>query len=243
MRASGIAVLALLILAGVFWANLPRKEQKLSVLHDQVSPFESLLPHESDLLADALAESAPLCAQQVPAWEARPIPTPPSAPATTPTPIPTPTPPSAPITTPTPIPTPTPTPVPPSAPATTQVPETDVLTEQEPPSAPALQPPAPHVAPASYIYFYTGVPVRSVPVPTAVVNTGVFTPAAPALPVSAVPVSMPVVQSYGVPVFVPRVVPSRVGAPKLVYSNGVVIKPKVYFPHQPVRNSLRGVTP
>jgi hypothetical protein len=51
------------------------------------------------------------------------------------------------------------------------------------------------------------------------------------------------VSAYGVPVFFPKVVPSRVGSPKLVYTNGVVIKPKVYFPHQPVRNSLRGVTP
>ncbi|GHT17985.1 hypothetical protein FACS1894189_4980 [Planctomycetales bacterium] len=46
------------------------------------------------------------------------------------------------------------------------------------------------------------------------------------------------------PIYYPQqVVPSRFGSPKLVYPNGVVIKPKVYFPHQPVRNILRGITP
>ena len=90
----------------------------------------------------------------------------------------------------------------------------------------------------SYVYFYTGVPVRPV-VPTAtVVYMGGFTPVVP------VPtVQMPVVQPYSIPIFVPQVVPSRVGTPKLVYTNGVVVKPKVYYPRQPVRNSLRGVTP
>ena len=95
--------------------------------------------------------------------------------------------------------------------------------------------PAP-VAPVSYVYFYTGVPAQPAPTATTVYyyTGGGSTPVA---------VSAPMVQSYMVPVFVPQVVPSRVGAPKWVYSNGVVIKPKVYFPHQPVRNSFRVVTP
>jgi len=79
----------------------------------------------------------------------------------------------------------------------------------------------------SYIYFYTGIPVQ--PAPTTIIfNTSGF---------SSVTVAAPV------PVFVPQVVPSRVGAPKWVYSNGVVIKPKVYFPNQPVRNTFRAITP
>ncbi|MDR0328448.1 MAG: hypothetical protein LBI05_09155 [Planctomycetaceae bacterium] len=88
-------------------------------------------------------------------------------------------------------------------------------------------------ASVSYVYFYTGVPVWSVPNPNIVYSGG-----------PAVAPTMPVVQPpYSVPVFVPQVVPSRVGSPKLVYSNGVVVKPKVYFPRQPLRNSVRGVTP
>jgi len=218
MRAICIAALALLILAGVFWANfLSLKKQELSVLHEQTSPFESLLPRESDLPADTLAEPAPLCAQHVPVWNARPTP-PPNPPAPLPafTPI---------------IPVPTP--------ATPQVPVPDVATAQEPlpplPSAPAS-----HTAPASYIYFYTGVPVQAVPIlPVPAAATSITSVSTVPMPM----VSMPVVSPYSVPVFVPRVVPSRIGSPKLVYTNGVVIKPKVYYPHQPVRNSLRGVTP
>jgi hypothetical protein len=93
----------------------------------------------------------------------------------------------------------------------------------------------PTASPVSYIYFYTGVPVRPTQAATTIVytNGGGFMPAAPA----------PLAQSFAVPVFVPQVVPSRVGAPKLVYSNGVVIKPRVYFPNQPVRNSVRAFTP
>ena len=105
-------------------------------------------------------------------------------------------------------------------------------------AVPTLVQPVGTAAPVSYVYFYTGVPVRSAPM-TTVVYTGGLTTAAPA-PVMPM---MPVVQPYAVPVFVPRVVPSRVGAPKLVYSNGVVIKPTVYYPRQPVRNAVRGVTP
>jgi len=92
---------------------------------------------------------------------------------------------------------------------------------------------APVSAAPSYLYFYTGVPVQPVPMFT-VSYTGRFTT------VTATP---SVIQSSVVPVFVPQIVPSRAGAPKWVYSNGVVIKPKAYFPNQPVRNSLRAVTP
>jgi len=146
---------------------------------------------------------------------------------------------------------------------------TPVLTQgHEPPSAPILPSPSPTVVPADffvtarpapaeaeaaepvstavaapvpYIYFYTGIPVRTVPATPAVYANGGM----PYIPVTNMTpvVSMPIVQSYGVPVFVPQVVPSRVGSPKWVYSNGVVIKPKVYFPRQPVRNSMRGLTP
>jgi hypothetical protein len=107
------------------------------------------------------------------------------------------------------------------------------VSEQQPP------PPAKSAEPTSYVYFFTGVPVR--PAPMTVVYTGGFTSTVPV--VSVVP-TMPVVQqTYSVPIFTPQVVPSRVGAPKLVYTNGVVIKPKVYYPKQPLRNSLRGITP
>lgn len=45
------------------------------------------------------------------------------------------------------------------------------------------------------------------------------------------------------PVFFPNVVPKRHGAPKLVYPNGVVVKPKVYVPGRPLKNAIRAVTP
>ena len=123
----------------------------------------------------------------------------------------------------------------PATPSVSQ-PAVPPLVEQQSAVVP-LQPIGP-TAPVSYIYFYTGVAVR--PVPTATV---VYTSAPVAPIVRPVVAPVPVVQSYSVPVFVPQIVPSRVGAPKLVYTNGVVIKPKVYYPRQPVRNSLRGVTP
>jgi len=117
------------------------------------------------------------------------------------------------------------------APANVPPPPVPVPARTEPRSTPppTTVPPT-SAAPVSYIYFLTGVPVRTVTAPT-IVYTGVSLTAAPA----------PVVQTFAVPVFVPQVVPSRVGTPRLVYSNGVVIKPKVYFPNQPVRNSIRFV--
>jgi hypothetical protein len=106
---------------------------------------------------------------------------------------------------------------------------------KEQPTAPALPAFKESAPPATYLIFYTGTPVRHVPT-----TTVVYVP--PTVQTSIVPV-VPVVQPQAVPIFVPQVVPSRVGPSKLVYSNGVVIKPRVYFPHQPVRNSIRGVTP
>jgi hypothetical protein len=110
----------------------------------------------------------------------------------------------------------------------------------EPQPAPILPQPDPvqfaeSAPPTSYLYFYTGVPVRPVSMiatPYTTFYTG-FVPAAP----------MPVVQTYTVPLFIPQIVPSRIGHPKWVYPNGVVIKPKVYYPNQPMRNVIRGITP
>jgi len=114
-------------------------------------------------------------------------------------------------------------------------------------------------APAStaplYVYFFTGIPVQSSPVqstlpqpapmqptpmPTAFYAGG-WAHTGGLMPVTFVPA--PVIQTHVIPVFTPRVVPSRVGAPKLVYPNGVVIRPTVYFPNQPIRNVFRAVTP
>jgi len=86
----------------------------------------------------------------------------------------------------------------------------------ERPSAPAVPPTFESAPPASYIYFYTGIPVR--PAPPMVVYTGGLT----------LTVSIPVTQSLVIPVFIPQVVPSRRGSPKLVYPNGVIFKPRGY---------------
>ena len=124
---------------------------------------------------------------------------------------------------------------------------------------------------ASYVYFYTGIPVmpapqavfvypggavRTAPMslsPASTASSSVsqppfFVPSAPSqtmatqtMSARTVPVSM--VRANVVPVFVPQVAPSRFGAPRLVYPNGVVIKPQVYYPGQPVRNTIRGFTP
>ena len=123
------------------------------------------------------------------------------------------------------------TPAPQATPQPTEVP----IVEQQSATMPLQsipQLPVKTAAPVSYVYFYTGGLAPAAPAPIAI---------APAAPVVFAP--MPVVHSYSAPVFFPQVVPSRVGAPKLVYTNGVVIKPKVYYPHQPIRNSFRGFTP
>ena len=125
------------------------------------------------------------------------------------------------------------------------------MTDRETLSTPALAVPSSPatVATPSYIYFYTGIPVRPVPMatppmPIAPMNTMFYAGGFSSVTVVPTPVAQtPVAQMQVVPIFTPRTVPSRVGAPKLVYSNGVVIKPKVYFPNQPFRNTLRGVTP
>lgn len=95
------------------------------------------------------------------------------------------------------------------------------------------------IAPSSYIYFFTGIPVPQTPMPTAPVMQFVYTRGFTSVSMT----STPVVQSYAVPTFVPQVVPSRIGAPKWGHSNGVVIKPTVYFPHQPLRNAMWFVVP
>lgn len=82
------------------------------------------------------------------------------------------------------------------------------------PPAPASVPPTP--SPVSYLYFYTGVPVH--PMPSSVVYTSGFMPA----------VSIPVVQPYIVPVFVPQI-PKRIEMSRIVYWNCVVIQPQVYW--------------
>jgi len=106
--------------------------------------------------------------------------------------------------------------------------------EQAPAQKPTATP-----APVSFIYVYTGVPVRPAPISYIVYAGGGVPPTGGQT--NAVPV--PVSQPFAIPVFVPQVVPSRVGPPKWVYSNGVVIKPKVYFPNQPVRNTVRYAVP
>lgn len=106
--------------------------------------------------------------------------------------------------------------------------------EQERPAPLPAPAPVPSVmpvsaVPVSFVYFFNGTcvtaftSVRTVPM--------VYTTAPMASP------------SVVMPVFVPQVVPSRVGMPKWVYPNGVVIKPKACYPHQPVRNSFRVVIP
>lgn len=110
-------------------------------------------------------------------------------------------------------------------------PATQPVEQKQPAPAPVLAIPQPAVSavPVSFVYFFNGTkvvpgtPVKTVPM--------VYTSAPFAAP------------STVVSVFVPQVVPSRVGMPKLVYPNGVVIKPQVYYPHQPVRNSFRVVMP
>ena len=65
----------------------------------------------------------------------------------------------------------------------------------------------------------------------------------PVYPVMPVMPVYPMTQKPVVPVYAPEVRSSHFGAPKLVYPNGVVIKPKVYYPNQKLRNVLRAVTP
>jgi len=92
--------------------------------------------------------------------------------------------------------------------------------------------------PVSLVYFHNGPPTF---VPAPVVRP--IVPAFPIVPLKPTIYTVAPMPPPVVPVFIPQIVPSRVGMPKLVYPNGVVIKPKVYFPHQPARNTLRSVTP
>jgi len=276
MRTIYIVALALLTVVGVLLVNfLPFKEQVPLVAPNQESSLE-IQPQESDVFAEKPVETAPLGDQHVPVWHARPNPTPaaslddvteqeppPSAqesqpPDQNPEPIQTSEPP--------PVPTPDDVPEqepPPSAQEsqpsdqnpepiqtseTPLVPTPDDVPEQEPPpSAQESQPPDQNTVPDSYVYFYTGVPIRTVPPPAAVGFSGGlgFLPAAPVVttPVSTTPIlmpSIPVVQSYGVPVFVPQVVPSPAGVSPLFFTNGFVIQPNVYYPKEPLRTPLWG---
>lgn len=49
---------------------------------------------------------------------------------------------------------------------------------------------------------------------------------------------------YTVPYYtMPYMAPSVFGMPKMVYPNGMVVKPKVYMPGQPLKNTIRAITP
>jgi len=78
--------------------------------------------------------------------------------------------------------------------------------------------PTASVAPGSYVYFFTGVPVQPTPRPIAPMNYYTYTSGYTFSSVSVV--SAPVVQPYVTPVFVPH----------WGYSNRVFVKPLVYFP-------------
>ena len=225
-----IVVVASLIVGGVVFVKpLPFDQRKpSSVLSEQVALFESLLPEVADRPAKIPAEPTAHCAHDIlpapsivassepqdlliepleeqPAFE--PARLPPAIPQSLVTPMDEV---EAPFT------------------LASATPAQRVVHASTPP---AQETPA---APVSYIYFFTGVPVK--PAPTATVfYSGGFA--------SVTAASTQTMQTYAVPVFVPQIVPSRVGAPKWVYSNGVVIKPKVYFPNQPIRNTVRVVTP
>lgn len=82
-------------------------------------------------------------------------------------------------------------------------------------------------------------------------NAPYYAPIAPMQPVvvpyQAMPYPpQPVMQPTMLPVYMPSMVlPSRFGhgSPRLIYPNGVVVKPKVYLPGQPLKNVVRAVTP
>ena len=223
-----IVVCTPLVLAGVILVkSLPHEQCKdTSILSDQAELLAFLLPEGFDIPVQAPAETADPFVFEV---SAPPAPLPLAPPQllvesaeerSVPAPIP-----------------------PPSI-----VPQSFVvaMTDVETPPAPASEAPSSPATAASpsYIYFYTGIPVRPTPTTTSPI------PVSPASTIfytggfaSVTVVPTPVAKTHVVPIFTPQTVPSRVGAPKWVYSNGVVIKPKVYFPHQPFRNALRGVTP
>lgn len=105
-----------------------------------------------------------------------------------------------------------------------------------------------------FVYFYQKSPCRMMPdrilcvFPTMETEKTADQTQQNAAPTAMVPFFYgpvyPVCQpTYPQPVYMPRMVPSRFGAPKLVYPNGVVVKPKVYVPGQPIKNTLRAVTP
>ncbi|MCL2005048.1 MAG: hypothetical protein FWG73_02680 [Planctomycetaceae bacterium] len=228
MMRTYIAFLASLTLVSVFIVNfLPFQEGESSVFHNSVIPYVPLLPTEVCAPGEAVAEPAPIFSQNVASM----------------------------IEIPSEIYEPEPIAVavdlaeqpvaqqfsPPAVVGAVDVPQTVS------PTVPTLAPA--ESAPPPYVYFYTGVPVQ--PAPTAVfvyaggaVHSVPMSMSPPAAP-SPAPASgqARVVRTHIIPVFTPQVAPSRFGAPRLIYSNGVVIKPTVYFPNQPVRNTVRGFTP
>ena len=65
----------------------------------------------------------------------------------------------------------------------------------------------------------------------------------PVYPVFPVMPVFPILHQGPMSVQMPAIKSSRFGASKFVYPNGVVIKPKVYYPNRKLRNVLRAVTP
>jgi hypothetical protein len=107
----------------------------------------------------------------------------------------------------------------------------------------AVQQETPKLVP--FVYYYSLPPRHYNPVVHYVLPAmPAVQPVQPVQPIVVAPQPVQQVPQPVLPIYYPQqVVPSRFGSPKLVYPNGVVIKPKVYFPRQPVRNSLRAVTP
>ena len=223
-----IAFLASLTLVSVFIVNfLPIHEGESSILRSPSIPYTPLLPTAVCAPCEAIAEPAPVFSQNVP---------------------------SGIIDIPSEIYEPEPFVV------ALDVAEQPVAQQFSPPAVvgaveasqtvlpQTVSPPTPAAsAEPSYVYFYTGVPVQPAPAAVFVYASGTVhtVPMSMVPPASPPPVSGQVrtVRTHVVPVFTPQVAPSRFGAPRLVYSNGVVIKPTVYFPNQPMRNTIRGFTP
>ena len=215
-----IVVCTLLILMGVILTRLlpPEQKESSSILSDQAESLAFLLPERFDLPVGVLGETVEPFAIEVL-----------TAPAVVQS-----------VELPQSVAKPTEA-LPASEPAkipSSVIPQSFVtlVAEGPVPAAPASPVSA---APVSYIYFYTGIPVQRDPMPVAPMKTVFYTGGFTSVTVAATPVA----RIQVVPIFTPQVASSRMGAPKLVYSNGVVIKPKVYFPKQPVRNTLRSATP
>jgi hypothetical protein len=82
-----------------------------------------------------------------------------------------------------------------------------------------------YVAPTVVQAYYPGVPVYAYPAPVV---------AAPVPYVSYMPVAAPSPCAYGVPVYAPAPV---------IYGPPAVIRTRVFYPGQPVRNVIKAVVP